>query len=320
MTEDVTCLVCGESFKSIRSLHGHLRKHDISVEEYYIKNYPRFDLLTKESIPYKNREQYLSQNFVNRENMRKWLDQFEAENLIAQTFLEERFLSKIKEKKIKHAPPALYLKLSDLPPKSYYDLHFDSYNQFCKEIGLKNIYKDHLPKLFWEEQYYRNMQIFIDTREQRPLSFDLTTFRQKLDFGDYTASGIHYSKTYIERKSAADFVSTMSQNIKRFTREIERCVEFQSHLFVVVESTPETITNNLKFNPNMDYVWHNTRELMIKYPHNLQFLFVVNRAGAKNIIPKLLFHGQKLWTVDVNSYLEERISKCRGKKVAKNTA
>jgi hypothetical protein len=67
------------------------------------------------------------------------------------------------------------------------------------------------------------LHIIIDTREQRPWSFDPTavvTTRRKLDAGDYALESD--DRFVIERKSIEDFVSTMAQGWERFLRELDR--------------------------------------------------------------------------------------------------
>ena len=42
------CKECGRDFKSRRSLHTHVKAHDLFVGDYYVKYYPRFDKLTNQ--------------------------------------------------------------------------------------------------------------------------------------------------------------------------------------------------------------------------------------------------------------------------------
>ena len=41
----------------------HITKHDMLLGDYYVKNYPRFDKLTKNPIEFKNAKQYFSRDF-----------------------------------------------------------------------------------------------------------------------------------------------------------------------------------------------------------------------------------------------------------------
>jgi ERCC4-type nuclease len=183
---------------------------------------------------------------------------------------------------------------------------FGSYCDFLKELELEPWFNKNLPKQFWENNC-ADLEILIDTREQQPLNFN-NSIESKLDFGDYTAGGNKYSKTFVDRKAVGDFCSTMSGGIDRFRREMDRCVEFESYMFVVVESSVDKINeDNKKFVKNISYVWHNVKQLMLEYPKNIQFIFAHSRKGAQKIIPKLLYYGMDLWNVDVGYFLEKKI-------------
>ena len=177
-------------------------------------------------------------------------------------------------------------------------------------IVITREFTKNLPKNFWEQES-KDMQIFVDTREQKPLKFD-NSVKNKLDFGDYTAAGEYYSKTFVDRKAQDDFRQTFGKDIERFRREMDRCVQFNSYMFIVVESSVEKIEEDnkiSKFKSNLGYLWHNVRSLMIDYPENIQFVFAYSRAGAKKIIPKILYHGQDLWHVDIQYHLEKKDNK-----------
>ena len=91
---------------------------------------------------------------------------------------------------------------------------------------------------------------------------------------------------------------------------MDRCVRFNSYMFVVVESSIEKIEEDnktSKFKSNLGFIWHNVRKLMIEYPNNIQFIFAYSRSGAQKIIPKILFYGQQLWNVDLQYHLEKKV-------------
>ena len=100
---------------------------------------------------------------------------------------------------------------------------FGSYNEAAKKVGLRPLYAEKLPKDFFTFTLPTNLRIAIDTREQSPLSFSFQTDAHKLDVGDYTLFGDHYSYTYVDRKSGSDLHATLStQNYERFQRELQR--------------------------------------------------------------------------------------------------
>ena len=133
----------------------------------------------------------------------------------------------------------------------------------------------------------------------------------KLDFGDYTAAGEFYDYTYIDRKSEQDFKSTLSgENFERFKRELDRAKEFDSYIFIAIESDINKIKINNNFGAHkakLPYIWHNLKSVSQEYREVCQFVFVKNRNGLKKIIPKILFHGKKLWNVDMQYFINKKI-------------
>ena len=170
-----------------------------------------------------------------------------------------------------------------------------------------------IPKDFWGD--IPDIKIFIDTREQLPLSFN-NSDSMKLDFGDYTAAGEHYSYTYVDRKSANDFIGTLSlRNIDRFKRELSRAKEAGSYVFVVIESDLQGLQSYIgaakknKFGPskiNLSFIYHNMREISHEFKGVCQFVFSGGRAESEDIIPRILFFGEKLWDVDLQYNIDNR--------------
>ena len=302
---EFTCKECGQEFESRRSLHAHMKAHFSCIGDYYVKHYPKLDLLTKEQIPFLNYDQYINQEFICHANFKQWLEKVDRDTAKAYVLLKSE--EKFKEKNVKMSPPDLFYRLSDMADISDCKRLFGSYSEFLSWSKINSYFNKKLPKDFWDNDRH-DLEILIDTREQQPLNFP-NSIESKLDFGDYTAGGERYSSTFVDRKAVGDFCSTFSGGIERFRREMDRCVEFGSYMFVVVESSVEKINSeNKKFVKNMSYVWHNVKQLMIDYPEHIQFIFPYSRKGAQKIIPKLLYHGKDLWNVDVQYFLEERIN------------
>lgn len=300
-----TCAICQKEFSLDKSLHGHLKAHNLKVAEYYQEYFPRYDLTTGDLIHFKNKQQYFSSKFNSLVNMKKWLNA--NANRGARDLLAEELIQLIEEKESPYFPSDLYLKLSGLPDKDYYIQHYQSIYDFCHEKDLRNFLHSKLPDSFWKPTH-QDFTILIDTREKQPLPFN-PSCRQKLDFGDYT-SRENYSKTFIERKSGPDFVSTMSQGFDRLCREMQRCKSFESYMFILVESTPDSLYHSLSHKPqSMPYIWHQAKELMLAFPENLQICFSGNRKGSQLLIPKILHYGQQLWNVDLDYYLSRKMKK-----------
>jgi len=94
--------------------------------------------------------------------------------------------------------------------------------------------------------------IVIDTREQRPYSFPCATVRLKLDAGDYAVLGREH-QTVVERKSLADFVSTVIHGRERFlvelgalTRRTRACVVVEADLDAVLRGLRERDLRDVK--------------------------------------------------------------------------
>ena len=82
-------------------------------------------------------------------------------------------------------------------------------------------------------------------------------------------------------------------------------------MFVVVETTINKLEEDnkvSKFKSNLGYLWHNIRNLIIDYPKNIQIIFAHNRAGAKKLIPLILYHGEAMWNVDLQYFIDERVN------------
>ena len=68
------CKICSSEFTQSKELHFHLRSHKITLAEYYTKYFPRFNLLTGDPLPFKNKDQYFGKDFSSREQLIQWCD------------------------------------------------------------------------------------------------------------------------------------------------------------------------------------------------------------------------------------------------------
>jgi hypothetical protein len=258
--------------------------------EYYQTHEPRRDLLTGELINFKNKDYYFSNDFNNKNSMKKWLSQQDSS---AQKSYLKKFLVQRKEKhNLTYAPTEVELRSITSPPVPYYHKLFLDYYGLCGEIGLKNKYE--YPKEELKSSIIDGFKIFIDTREQMPLVIDYPTEVKGLKFGDYAINDPE-NKCYIERKSISDFIGTMSGGYERFCREIERSVAAEANLIVLVERPLQEclsfqylnyVSKKIKVTP--EFVFFNVRELIQKYS-NVQFLFVDGREECVRIMKKIFF-------------------------------
>jgi len=303
----ITCKICSEQFENEKKLHMHLRSHKITLAEYYTRYYPRNNLLTKEPLPFKNKEQYFDRDFANRKQLLDWCAK--TPDAQVKEYILELLDRRIKRKELKFGPSHVELKTSDMPTVDLYQKHFGSYSKACDLVGVKPLFSTRLPDE-WQNPVPDDVKIFIDTREQQPLEFD-NSESLKLDFGDYAVGSNHYDYTYVDRKSETDFKSTLSKNsLNRFRAELQRTKDFDSYLFVVTETDMSTMEKRNKWSPhtsNMKYIYHNMRVLAHDFSGHCQFIFTGSREQSQQLIPKILTLGKKLWNVDLQYYISNQL-------------
>ena len=304
------CKICGKEFKKNAGLHIHVvRGHKVSLKEYYKKYYPKKSKLLNKTIPFKNPEDYMNRDFVNRAELIDWCQEEKKE--IVAPYIKKLIEKRKVDKDLNYSLGEVELELCDFPNIECYKNTFGSYIKFCKDVGLKNLFNKNIPDNFFDDNSSDDMKIFVDTREQKPIKFKNQEM-MKLDFGDYTCAGECYDYTYIDRKSEQDLKGTLSgNNFERFKKELDRAREFNSYIFVVIESSIQKIKNNNNFGPHkhkLPYIWHNLKKLSQDYKDCCQFIFAENRTGLKKIIPRILFHGKEIWNVDLQYFINKRIN------------
>ena len=304
-TENV-CKVCGKQFNTERGLHGHLKAHQITQAEYYCRHYPRYNKLTGDPLPFKNKADYFHKDFSTYQQLLKWCAATPDEEV--GPYILKQLQYRIKEKDLSFGPCHLELRQKKLPPLDIYKRIFGSYTAACEQVGVEPLYGKPVKRQFFvKDEKFNRLNIFIDTREQRPLRFPVSE-SLKLDFGDYTVGGENYNYTYVDRKSETDFKSTLGMGLKRFRAELDRVRHFESYLYIVTESDLAAIGRNNNFGPhksNLEYIYHNMRKLMRDYAGCCQFLFTGNRTNSQILIPKLLYFGKELWDCDIQYYLDK---------------
>ena len=215
----------------------------------------------------------------------------------SQKYLKKLLEDRAKTKEIDFSPCQVELRSLLIPSIVFYEKFFDDYYGLCKEIGLKNKYKKTKNLIVANGYSEEDVKIYIDTREQMPLDFNFPTKVRTLKFGDYALSDKKTTcNCYIERKSLADFISTISvANHDRFCREIERAKEGGANLVVLVEDTLSHamsfpflphISKKIKVTP--EFIFHKVRKMIQKYDH-IQFLFVKDRDEASRVTEKIFF-------------------------------
>jgi hypothetical protein len=299
----VKCIECDKDFPSEKSLHAHIKCHDLRLAEYYQKNFPRKDLHSGDLIKFKSKEYYFSTDFNNRTNLKKWLEaqDDESKKSYCRKALEDR---KVK-KSLFYSPSQVELRSVMTPPVQYYNKVFGSYASICEELGLRNKFKD-LKTEIQEVAPPDDCVIYIDTREQKPFKFDIPFEIKTLKFGDYALSDREVSgNCYVERKSLNDFIGTMSGGYDRFRREVERAVEQNAYLIVLVERSIEEAMNfnklpyvSSKVRATPEYIFNRVRALNQDFK-NIQFLFAKTKTEAIRLTKKIFFCNQAFKTQDL---------------------
>lgn len=83
------------------------------------------------------------------------------------------------------------------------------------------------------------MVVIIDTREQRPYTFQRWSpycVTRTLKTGDYSVFD-HETEISVERKSLSDFLGSVGRGHARFMREMERLALFRCRLLVIESSS-----------------------------------------------------------------------------------
>ena len=163
------CKTCLTPFSSERSLHAHLKKHKTSIDEYYFTHYPRVNMLTGTLLPFKDKESYFQNDFENRDQLIAWCG-IEKDATVKE-YIKKLFESRIKNKLLKKGPSQVELLTSLMPSIDIYKKHFGSYAQLCYDVGVPPLFGKCMPKCFNDD--YSNIEIFSDTREQKPLNLIL---------------------------------------------------------------------------------------------------------------------------------------------------
>ena len=299
----VKCKECGKEFKTEKSLHAHIKQHKMRLAEYYQKNFPRKDLHSGDLIKFKSKEYYFSTDFNDRRNLKKWL---ESQDEQSQKDYCRKVLQERKDKKnLYYAPSQVELRSVMTPPVQYYLKVFGSYSEICGELGLKSKFND-LKSEIKDADVPSDCMIYIDTREQKPFKFDIPFEVKTLKFGDYALSDKEVSgNCYVERKSLNDFIGTMSGGYERFRKEIERAVEQDAYLVVLVERSIEEAMNfnklpyvSSKVRATPEYIFNRVRSLNQDFK-NVQFLFAKTKTEAVRLTKKIFFCNQAFRTQDL---------------------
>ena len=275
--------------------------------DYYVKHFKRKNKLTGELLPFKNHKDYFAKDFSQPHQLMEWVKKSEKKEV--KEYISYILEKRVKEKNLSLCPTEIELLSCGMPGIAVYKEHFGSYTEACNSCGTKPLFDKNLPKEFYND--YSKVKILIDTREQKPLCFD-NSESHKLDVGDYSVDASNYDYTFVDRKSFGDFCGTVTVGYSRFCKELDRCRSLGNYMFIVVETAFEDMEEeNMKSYKRfkLNYVYHNMREIQKNYKDCCQFVFAGSRDLSIEIIPKLLVLGKKLWSVDMQYFWSDYVSK-----------
>ena len=121
-------------------------------------------------------------------------------------------------------------------------------------------------------------RIVIDTREQRPYSFEDST-RAALSAGDYSIEGLE-TAIAVERKSLSDWISTIIHDGKRFARELDKLSAYHAAAVVIESSIPEILSGEYRSEIKPSALLGRTLALMQSYP-SISFILAGDRPHAR---------------------------------------
>jgi len=130
--------------------------------------------------------------------------------------------------------------------------------------------------------------IIIDTREQRGYSFSprVDTIERALPAGDYSLLG-YETLIAIERKSFADYISTVIHAQERFARELSILRSYPRAWIVVEARMGDILAGNYESRVSPQALFAMTASLQSQY--NIQIEFADNREIACAWVEELLW-------------------------------
>ena len=108
--------------------------------------------------------------------------------------------------------------------------------------------------------------IVIDTREQLPFIFsdEIETVTKALSVGDYSL--LRYENLVsVERKSLADYISSLTHQRKRFFREIKRLADMPYSCVIVEASLMEIMQHRYRSGATPSSILGSTISIIVDY-------------------------------------------------------
>lgn len=313
----IVCMADNTEHATLKALHAHLRHFHIKQESYYREFFPRFCKGTGQPIPFKDRYQYFSQDFVDKNAIKKFIKSNPKE---AREWAIGWLKKRKEEKGLIYAPSQVELRSLSCPTMVYFDT-VGGYYHIARELGFKDRYVSYTEQNGAKAGFWDDKCIICDTREQLPLKFTVKTVRETVNAGDYALAAPHDRGVYVERKSISDMTGTLNcrkvtrkksedSSFERFDRELARAAE-QGHYIVMVVESPLTQALSFSYLPQMKWtkvseahVFKNLRDLLTKYPLSFQAVFANGRVDAAQKALKIFEMGEQVRRIDLQYAVE----------------
>ena len=154
------------------------------------------------------------------------------------------------------------------------------------------------------------MKILVDTREQRPFTFEHERYGVQiqpgtLSIGDYSLRGLE-DKVAVERKSLPDLVQCLGRERERFKRELLRGAALDAFVVVVEAGWTDLAGGNFRSQLNPHAACQSVLAFMSRY--RVPFLFAGSRPAAEyvtwGILRQYLEGARKRWASIVKAHGE----------------
>lgn len=299
----VICQIDQTIHESVKDLHAHLKRFRVKQSDYWTTYAPRHNLLTGQLLPYKDYDQYMSQEFASKHELKAWI---KAQPQKAREWAISWLGRRRTEKLLTYAPSQAELRTLMCPSMPYYD-SVGGYYAITRDLGYQDRYTDQ-PLTFTP---LSAPHIIQDSREQQPLKLAMPVVVSKVDSGDYALPAPFDQGIYIERKSLADFAGTMSKGNARFRRELARATKAGHYIVMLVESSISDaqglnhLPHTRHVKASASFILKQMRDLLTDFPFSFQVVFVDGRIEAAHKVLRIFQLGDQVKSVDLQSRYEK---------------
>lgn len=297
------CKLDNSIHESVEGVHAVLKRFKVKQSDYWQDAFPRYNITNGKLIPFKSYDQYMSQDFEDKNELKAWI---KKDPVKAKAWAIEWLKKRREEKHLSYAPSQAELRTLTVPSMPYFD-SIGGYYKITKSLGYDDRYNDD-PLIF--KPLHPATLIIQDSREQQPLKLSVSTVVAKLDAGDYGLPPPFHG-VYIERKSLNDYCGTMSKGNTRFRKELERATKRGHYIVMLVEATISD-SQSLEYLPHTKhvkassiYIAKQLRDLLVDFPFSFQVVFVDGRIEAAQKLIKIFELGAQVKSTDLQNAYEK---------------